>query len=194
MLVFSGQGSALFTRTRTGTTWGAESSLSALIGAVSDTLVAATVDGEGALHLAVSPGDGNLNHVTNRLGGWSKSQIAGANVEIQEKPVDILTSAAGRVLLVANPSQGDTGEALQFFTYQNLIDDNCDGRSPHRYRLRANTSSTSTLTPGSAIRSILAPGPTTAMCPQRSPSGSVCTSTRSCTRSTIQYSGTPAAQ
>lgn len=90
--------------------------------------MAATIDAQNNIHIAAVYQDQFLWHLTNKFGGWSQVSTA-VQLGNQSASLDILTGIDGRVLVPGSdmvPSGKMDAEVS--FTYQNLVDDNCDGK------------------------------------------------------------------
>ena len=114
---------SLYQRVLTGGVWGPESKVANVYMTVDR--LAATLDSDGAVHLAALSYS-TLNHLTNKFGGWSQDDLK-VSMNSSE-PLDIVTAKDGRVLVVGTDAVNPSVDIDVSFTYQNLVDDNCDGK------------------------------------------------------------------
>ena len=112
-------------RKKVGGVWQAPALVASTVGRVS-----AVTDATGALHAALVGGSYKIAYLTNRFGGLSLQALAGfGNISNAVTAPGITLAAGDRVTIAATVGQWPFGgSAVESFTYQNLVDDNCDGK------------------------------------------------------------------
>ena len=119
----------LLHRQTNGAFWGAENVAIDYAGEA-ETFISATTDAAGNAHAAVNLVAGaagsELRYVSNQFGAWTSELIGTA----YRAPLAIAVSSVGRVFLSSTYDFGGNSQVdvSGTFTYQHLIDYNCDGK------------------------------------------------------------------